>query len=268
MKRSFCLIALAVLLLAAAAILLLPDPGYAQQDREAIMADPSPHHPTGTDALGRDRTVRTAAAVILGLAGATAASAATTTIAAAAGIFAAFAPALASSAAMIVVDLFLTLPWLFLLMMVRSGLPLNTSPLQSATITFVLLAALGWPACARAVFSGARTLRRSESMIYGRAAGLPTISLVRLYLLPHLHSLLLPQFLICIPAFIVAEANLGTLGLGIAEPLPSWGAMLQELNSSALLATSHWIFLPIVLLVVVLFLLEMLLTESSPLTEA
>jgi peptide/nickel transport system permease protein len=98
-------------------------------------------------------------------------------------------------------------------------------------------------------------------MIHGRASGLRMGQLIRLHLLPHLRSLLLPQFFVCVPAFIVAEANLGTLGLGITEPLPSWGSMLQELDSSALLATSHWIYLPLILLVVVLFLLESLITE-------
>jgi ABC-type dipeptide/oligopeptide/nickel transport system permease subunit len=75
--------------------------------------------------------------------------------------------------------------------------------------------------------------------------------------------LLLPQFLICVPAFIVAEANLGALGLGIGEPVPSWGAMLMELDNSALLAQSHWVYLPIVLLVLVLLLLETFTIEES-----
>jgi ABC-type dipeptide/oligopeptide/nickel transport system permease subunit len=48
------------------------------------------------------------------------------------------------------------------------------------------------------------------------------------------------------------------LGLGIAEPLPSWGSMLLELDNSALLANSAWVYLPLGLLVVVLLLLESL----------
>ena len=63
------------------------------------------------------------------------------------------------------------------------------------------------------------------------------------------------------PAFIVAEANLGALGLGVGEPMPSWGAMLLELDNSALLARSHWVYLPIALLVVVLLILESFTTE-------
>jgi len=146
-------------------------------------------------------------------------------------------------------------------MMVRSGLPLTTSPMQSAGVTFVILAALGWPACARAVYRGTLALRSSEWMIQGRANGLRSGQLIRRHLLPHLRPLLVPQFLICVPAFLVAEANLGTLGLGIAEPLPSWGGMLLELDNSAMLARSNWVFLPIALLIIVLLLLEFLAHE-------
>jgi ABC-type dipeptide/oligopeptide/nickel transport system permease subunit len=64
-----------------------------------------------------------------------------------------------------------------------------------------------------------------------------------------------------VPAFIIAEANLGALGLGVGEPMPSWGGMLQELDNSALLAQSHWVYLPIVLLVVVLLIFESFASE-------
>ena len=148
-------------------------------------------------------------------------------------------------------------------MMARSALPLTASPLETAVTTFLVLALLGWPACARAIYRGATALRAAEWMIQGRASGLKTRQLIRIHLVPHLRSLLLPQFLICVPAFIVAEANLGALGLGVGVPLPSWGAMLLELDSSAMLARSHWVYLPIALLVVTLLLLESFATEAD-----
>ncbi len=259
--RRIALVFLALLITASAVILVRPGSSYVAQDREAIMAGPSHQHSTGTDDLGRDRTIRIAAALLLSLAGAAIASAVTTFIAAAVGASAAFTPPFIASVLMLLSDLFLTLPWLFLLMMVRAGLPLTATPMKSASVTFIILAALGWPACARAVYQGAKNLRASEWMTQGRAQGLRPSQLIRTHLLPHLRPLLLPQFLICIPAFIVAEANLGTLGLGIAEPLPSWGGMLLELDNSALLAQSNWLYLPIVLLVVVLLLLEFVAHE-------
>jgi ABC-type dipeptide/oligopeptide/nickel transport system permease subunit len=100
-------------------------------------------------------------------------------------------------------------------------------------------------------------------MIHGRACGLKSRQLIRLHIVPHLRPLLLPQFLVCVPAFIVAEANLGALGLGVGEPMPSWGAMLLELDNSALLARSHWVYLPIAVLAVVLLILESFTLEGE-----
>lgn len=261
MSRRFSLALLALLVVSATMVAALPGRTYSQQDRESTMAGSTRQHWTGTDDLGRDRSMRVAVALLLGLAGAAAASAVSTSIAAGVGTAAAFSPPVVASVLLLLSDLFLTLPWLFLLMMVRSGLPLTASPMQSAAVTFVILAALGWPACARTVYRGTLDLRSSEWMIQGRANGLRTGQLIRRHLLPHLRPLLLPQFLVCVPAFLVAEANLGTLGLGISEPLPSWGGMLMELDNSALLARSNWVYLPVALLIVVLLLLESLAHE-------
>ena len=260
--RRFAAYCLLALIAAAALIALRPAAGYAAQDREQGSASASHTHPAGTDALGRDRLTRVAIASLLGVVGATSASALTTLIAAAVGATAAFAPALLARPLLLVCDAFLALPWLFLLMMVRSGLPLNTAPLVSAAATFLILALLGWPACARAVHSGAKTIQSADWMLQNRASGLRTSQIMRSHLLPHAFPLLVPQFLISIPAFLIAEANLGTLGLGVSEPLPSWGSMLLELDNSALLASSHWVYLPIALLIVFLIALELLVLRD------
>ncbi|HEX3892987.1 MAG TPA: ABC transporter permease subunit [Terracidiphilus sp.] len=259
--RRIAIVLLLILIASAGTLLLQPGASYSYQDREALLAPASHQHVAGTDAMGRDRLVRVSAALLLCLSGAILAAALSTIAAAAVGTVGALAPKSVGWATLLLCDVFLALPWMFLLMMVRCALPLTTSPLSSAAITFLVLAALGWPACARAVYRGTLQLRHSDWMLYATATGLRRTQILR-GLAPNLLPLLLPQFLVSVPAFVVAEANLGALGLGIGEPLPSWGGMLLELGNSAMFMQTNWIYLPVALLIMVLLLLEAITVEA------
>jgi len=165
--------------------------------------------------------------------------------------------------AMTAADLFLSLPWLFLLLMVRAMLPLNVSAFTSVAITFLLLGLLGWAASARVVCTGARAVRDSDFVLLARASGIGRARLLMLHILPNLKPVLLAQFWIAIPVFILSEANLGILGLGVAEPLPSWGSLLRELESFANFSNEYWRLVPLVLLVITVTSFQMILSRDE-----
>jgi ABC-type dipeptide/oligopeptide/nickel transport system permease subunit len=146
---------------------------------------------------------------------------------------------------------------------VRAVLPLNISPVASATVTFLLLGLLNWAASARVVCAGARNLMQSDFVWSARAAGFSGFKLMRLHLLPNLRRTLLAQFWISIPVFIIVEANLGAMGLGVSEPLPSLGGLLREMQNVVLLRPEPWRFAPVLVLVVVVSSFQVLLNKQE-----
>ena len=119
------------------------------------------------------------------------------------------------------IDLTHSLPWLFLLLTARALLPLNVSPMLSAAITFGLLSLLGWAPPARVVRAGVRSLRESDVILQAKAAGCRGARLLAVHMVPLLRPILAAQFCTAVPIFILSEANLSLLGVGVAEPLPS-----------------------------------------------
>ena len=224
---------------------------YSKQFRDMPDAACSRQHPLGTDDLGRDRLARVLYGTRVSLFLAPAAALFTTLLAGLIGGVAGFVGGWVLSAVNSVVDLVLSMPWLFLLVTVRALLPLNVSPIISVCITFALLGCLGWAGAARIVSARARDLCRSDIVLLARASGGGGMRLFMRHILPNLTPTLRAQFWIAVPVFILAEANLGVLGLGVSEPLPSWGSLLRELESyTALSSPLHWIPLGLLVLTV------------------
>ncbi len=261
MKR--CAVTLLVLIFLAALVIVATLHGNCvMQDRDAILAPASLHHWAGTDDLGRDRAARIAAALLLGSVAASIVAAITTSIAIAVALGVAFTPSAIGYSLVYAADVCLALPWLFLLMLVRSVLPLNLSATASGAVTFLLLAVLGWPIYVRGLSARLAAVRNAEWLLHARASGTTTLRMAWRHVLPHLRPLYRTQFLLCIPACILAEADLGAIGFGMSEPLVSWGTLLQELGSSAQVAATHWVYLPLALLLVSLLSFELLFTEE------
>jgi ABC-type dipeptide/oligopeptide/nickel transport system permease subunit len=264
--KTIRIAAVTVLLITACSVLFanyLAPAGYEQQFRELPQAGPSSHHPLGTDELGRDRWARLLYGMRVSLTLAPLAALFTTFLAGLAGGLAGYFGGWTERCCKLLIDFFLSVPWLFLLITVRAALPLNISPQVSVTVTFILLGLLGWAASARVICAGAKDLMKSEFIWTARAAGFSGMKLIRLHLLPNLRGALLAQFWISIPVFIIAEANLGALGLGVSEPLPSLGSLLRELQDAVTLRPEPWRLLPLAVLIVVISSFQVLLNKQE-----
>ena len=259
-------VACAVLLLVFGASLAanwLAPAGYARQYRAAAEAAPSRAHWLGTDDIGRDRFARVLYGTRVSLMLAPAAALLSTLMAALIGGLAGYLGSGWARAAMAVTDLFLSLPWLFLLITVRAMMPLNVSPVVSVLVTFLILGLLGWTSAARVLCATAGALRDSDFVRQARASGIHGVRLFWVHVLPNLKPVLYAQFWISIPAFILSEANLGILGLGVAEPMPSWGSLLRELEGLVSVGEEWWKFVPLVLLVVVVTAFQLALSRQE-----
>ena len=237
--------------------------GYAKQDRDAVGSPPSQQHWLGTDEIGRDRFARMLYGTRVSLLLAPAAALVSTLLAALVGGLAGYLGGAWARTAMAVTDVFLSLPWLFLLITVRAMLPLNVSPAFSVLVTFLLLGLLGWTAAARVLCASAASVRDSDFVRQARASGIRGWRLYWIHVLPNLKPVLYAQFWISIPAFILSEANLGILGLGVAEPLPSWGSLLKELGGLVSLGEEPWKLVPLVLLVIVVTSFQLVLSKND-----
>ena len=152
----------------------------------------------------------------------------------------------------------LSLPWIFLFIILRAVLPLNTRPIASILITFGLMGIAGWAWPARIFTASIRQMKQSAWLLQARASGISSWRIVLVQVWPHLGSIAIAQFRILIPAYILSEASLGLLGLGVAEPLPSWGNLLAELQHPGRVHDNPWILAPLGLLMLVMISLEAL----------
>lgn len=261
-RRLACVVLLLVGGVSLSASFLAPA-GYARQYREAADAPPSSRHWLGTDDIGRDRFARVLYGTRISLLLAPAAALLSTLMAAIIGGLAGYFGGMFQRTAMTVTDLFLSLPWLFLLITVRALLPLNVPPLVSVLATFSILGLLGWTGAARVLCASAASLRDSDFLRQARASGIPRARLFWIHVLPNLKPVLFAQFWISIPAFILSEANLGILGLGVAEPMPSWGSLLKELEGLVSVGEEPWKFVPLILLVAVVTSFQFVLSKQE-----
>lgn len=146
-------------------------------------------------------------------------------------------------------ELFLALPWLYLLFALRAFLPLTVSPLQAFFLIIAVIGAVGWARPARLVRGVVLSAKERDFVRAARGFGATDGYLLRRHILPEASSVLLTQAAILVPQFVLAEMTLSFLGLGISEPVPSWGNLLSSLQQYSILVSYWWMYLPALLMV-------------------
>lgn len=236
---------------------------YAKQFRERPNAGPSSTHWLGTDSLGRDIFARLVYGTRVSLLLAPAAALLATLLAGILGGFAGFAGGWCEKLILAATDLSMALPLLFVLLSLRALLPLDISPVLSVFATFTLLGLLGWPSSLRVVWAATKNLRNSDFLLLARATGCSRWRIIVSHLFPNLRPVLFAQFWISIPVFVLTEATLSMLGLGVIEPLPSWGNLLRGLEDVSAVSGNPWRLTPLVLLILVVLCFQLVLPAQE-----
>ena len=237
--------------------------GYRQQHRDSPGEPPSRRFLLGTDDLGRDRFARLVYGIRTSLLLAPATALLATAIALTLAISAAWTGGKWDAVVTTASDSMASMPLLFLLMMARAMLPLDVSEAASITVTFALLGLSGWASAVRVLRAAAINVKDSEYLKQARAIGCPRIRLLLTHSAAAIWPTLSAQFWLAVPQFVMAEANLSFLGLGVTDPMPSWGNMLGELQNYQAVIQQPWRLVPAILLVLVLGCFQILLRRRE-----
>jgi peptide/nickel transport system permease protein len=238
-QNRLALLACGVLVLVIVAALAAPmlaayDPARISLGDQVLA--PSQEHLFGTDRLGRDVLSRVlwGARVSLGvsLAAVTLGSLAGILLGAAAGYGGAATDAIISRA----VDVMLSLPTFFLLIVIQSLFPPSTLNVA------LIIGATSWMALARIVRGQFLSLKKREFVDAARALGAGPLRIVFRHLLPSATSQIIVFFTLGLADAVLVESALSFLGLGVPAYQASWGNMLSD-GQISILSGSWWVAL-------------------------
>jgi oligopeptide transport system permease protein len=186
---------------------------------------PTSNHWLGTDNVGRDQLSRIIYGARVSLTIGITVQLLAVLVGVSMGCAAGFLGGWVDSVVMGIIEIFTAIPQLlfalFLLSMWGGGL-FNV---------ILALGIIGWIEMCRLTRAQILSLREKEYIEAARAIGVPTTQIALRHLLPNALSPLIISFTLGIPATMFAEAGLSFLGIGINDPIPSWGKMAGQSSS-------------------------------------
>ena len=216
------------------------------QDLTNKFARPGLSHPLGTDQLGRDLLIRVLDGGQISLLVAILATVLTVSAGIVYGGLAGYLGGWVDSAMMRIVDGLLAMPFLIVVILFRELIAGELDELAHFLITqwhwnadFVLrfsniaplvlaIAAFGWLTMGRIVRTQAASLVRMEFVEAARSLGLGHLRILFRHIVPNILGPIIIYATLTIPSFILYEATLSFIGLGIEPPNASWGILIKE----------------------------------------
>ncbi len=225
-----------ILLLVFAALFapLLTRYDFAFQDTQNYLnlpALPDHRHLLGTDDLGRDLLSRVLYGTRVSLGVAAVVVIVEALIGVTLGLVAGYRGGKTDALLMRFTDVMFAFPDLLLAILLTAILRSGggaVNPILSIGTLFFSLGVVGWPSMARLVRGQALSLRNKEFVEAARAIGVKEGTILTRHLLPNLSSPIIVQATQDAAAVILAEATLSFLGLGVQQPIPSWGRMVFD----------------------------------------
>jgi peptide/nickel transport system permease protein len=160
------------------------------------------------------------------------------------GMLAGYAGGWIDNVLMRVTDTFLTLPTLFVLILISTVL--RESPTlalsSSVMLVIVVIAALSWMWPARLVRGVFLTLKERDFVLAARGLGVRPGRVMARHMLPNTMGMIIVQATLLVASAIIVESGLSYLGFGVQPPTPSWGNLLATGQVYALRAPWLMIF--------------------------
>lgn len=166
------------------------------------------------------------------------------------------------SVIMRLVEVIMTIPSIYLLVALGVILPPQLDSAQRFLLIVLIISFIGWAGLARVIRGEVLSLKERTFVQASRSMGGRSLHIITRHILPQTATYVIIAATLSIPSYIVAEAVLSLIGLGITEPDPSWGNMLSAGTDASILVLNPWLVWPPAALIVIVVLCFNLLGDG------